>query len=33
VKQTLIQAGIDNANQFDVNGQKAIDELEKIKQV
>jgi len=33
VKQTLIQSGIDNANQLDINGQKAIDDLEKIKQV
>ncbi|CAF3987060.1 unnamed protein product, partial [Rotaria sordida] len=29
LKQTLIQSGIDNANQSDINGQKAIDELEK----
>lgn len=33
VKQTMIQSGIDNANQLNVNGQKAIEELEKIKQV
>jgi hypothetical protein len=33
VKQTLIQSGIDNANQLNVNGQKAIEELDKIKQV
>ena len=32
VKQTLIQSGIDNANQLNLNGQKAIDDLEKIKQ-
>ena len=33
VKQTLIQSGIDNANQLNINGQKAIEELDKIKQV
>ncbi|CAF3285256.1 unnamed protein product, partial [Rotaria sp. Silwood2] len=32
LKQTLIQSGIDNANQLNVNEQKAIDELEKVKQ-
>ncbi|CAF4134032.1 unnamed protein product, partial [Rotaria sp. Silwood1] len=32
VKQTLIQSNIDNVNQLNINGQKAIDELEKVKQ-
>lgn len=32
VKQTLIQSGIDNANQLNLNGQRAIDDLDKIKQ-
>ncbi len=33
VKQTLIQSGIENANQLNVNEQKAIIDLEKIRQV
>ncbi|CAF4126760.1 unnamed protein product, partial [Rotaria sp. Silwood1] len=33
LKQTLIQSNIDNVNQLNINGQKAIDELEKVKQV
>ncbi|CAF4529396.1 unnamed protein product, partial [Rotaria magnacalcarata] len=33
LKQTLIQSSVDNVNQLNANGQKAIDELEKVKQV
>lgn len=33
VKQTLIQSNIDNANQLNVNEQRATEELEKLKQV
>ncbi|CAF3478243.1 unnamed protein product [Rotaria socialis] len=32
LKQTLIQSSADNVNQLNANGQKAIDELEKVKQ-
>ncbi|CAF4599641.1 unnamed protein product, partial [Rotaria magnacalcarata] len=32
LKQTLIQSSVDNVNQLNANGQKAIDELEKVKQ-
>jgi hypothetical protein len=33
VKQTLIQSGIDNANESNINGQKAIVDLEKFQQL
>lgn len=33
VKQTLIQSSADNVNELNLNGQKAIEDLEKIKQV
>ena len=32
VKQTLVQSSVDNANQLNVNGQKAAAELENVKQ-
>ncbi|CAF0737724.1 unnamed protein product [Adineta steineri] len=32
IKQTLIQSGVDNANESNINGQKAIEELDKLKQ-
>jgi hypothetical protein len=32
VKQTLVQSSVDNANQLNVNGQKAAAELESVKQ-